>query len=429
MQGRESWQALQARLNAARAAADRGDRSTALADITAALEIDPNFLAAHALRDRLLAEAAATAPAPPAMPASPDPALAADEDATASPVPGVSTEGYAAFQQRAKRRRLHKRVEAARDAITHGRVNDAAAALDEVIELDPKLPELFALTEQFDTLRRAEPSHRGPRFAAAAVFAGTLLGGSWLQDSPSLMSRPVMTAGMLPVAVPRVTVSTDVAAVATSGERDGIDAPTPKSEVIPELRAVPREAAASPASPVPEVTEPTRSPLPPAAPVAQPPTEGVRGFQPSETAAQSLRSPALREPQSALSDRNSAESKGERLALADVAVDESALVQKALQRYRLAYEELDAQSAQIVWPAVNQAALARAFDGLDSQTLTFDACDIRVSGDAATATCQGSARYVPKVGSREPRVEPRVWNFTLRKNGGEWKIDNARAER
>jgi hypothetical protein len=142
-----------------------------------------------------------------------------------------------------------------------------------------------------------------------------------------------------------------------------------------------------------------------------------------------LRSPALREPQGTLSDRNSAESKGERFPLSEVAVDESALVQKALQRYRVAYEELDAQSAQAVWPAVNQAALARAFDGLDSQTLTFDACDIRVSGDAATATCQGSARYVPKVGSREPRVEPRVWNFTLRKNGGEWKIENARAER
>jgi len=61
--------------------------------------------------------------------------------------------------------------------------------------------------------------------------------------------------------------------------------------------------------------------------------------------------------------------------------------------------------------------------------LTFDACDVRVSGDAATATCQGSARYVPKVGSREPRVEPRVWNFTLRKNGSDWQIATARAER
>ena len=82
-----------------------------------------------------------------------------------------------------------------------------------------------------------------------------------------------------------------------------------------------------------------------------------------------------------------------------------------------------------MWPAVNEAALARAFEGLESQALTFDACYVKASGDAATATCQGSARYVPKIGSREPRVEPRVWNFTLRKNGGDWKIDSARAER
>jgi hypothetical protein len=110
-------------------------------------------------------------------------------------------------------------------------------------------------------------------------------------------------------------------------------------------------------------------------------------------------------------------------------VDEHVLVKEALQRYRSAYEGLDAQSAQAVWPAVNQAALARAFDGLESQTLTFDACDVRVRGEAATATCQGSARYVPKIGSREPRIEPRTWSFTLRKTGADWKIDSARAER
>ena len=90
---------------------------------------------------------------------------------------------------------------------------------------------------------------------------------------------------------------------------------------------------------------------------------------------------------------------------------------------------LDAQSARAVWPAVNEAALARAFDGLESQSLTFDACDVRQYGESATVTCHGSARYVPKVGSREPRVEPRVWNFTLRKSGADWKIDSARAER
>ena len=78
---------------------------------------------------------------------------------------------------------------------------------------------------------------------------------------------------------------------------------------------------------------------------------------------------------------------------------------------------------------MNEVALAKAFDGLQSQSLTFDACDLRVRGEAATATCRGSARYVPKIGNRDPHVEPRVWNFTLHKAGGDWKIDSARAER
>src|SRR5262249_59184930 len=103
------------------------------------------------------------------------------------------------------------------------------------------------------------------------------------------------------------------------------------------------------------------------------------------------------------------------------------LVTLVLQRYRQAYEGLDAPSAHAVWPGVNQAALARAFDGLESQSLTFDACDVNVKGAAAAATCRGSARYVKKIGSHDPRVEPRTWSFTLRKDGTDWKIESARA--
>jgi hypothetical protein len=105
------------------------------------------------------------------------------------------------------------------------------------------------------------------------------------------------------------------------------------------------------------------------------------------------------------------------------------LVKQVLQRYRKAYEGLDAPSAHAVWPAVNEAALARAFGGLQSQSLTFDACDVNVSGVAAAATCRGSARYVPKIGSHDPLVERRTWNFTLRKDGDDWKIESARANR
>jgi hypothetical protein len=110
-------------------------------------------------------------------------------------------------------------------------------------------------------------------------------------------------------------------------------------------------------------------------------------------------------------------------------IDDEWLVKQTLQRYRKAYEGLDAEAARAVYPAVNHTALARAFDGLRSQSLAFDACDMQIRGGSATATCHGSARYVPKIGSRELHTEPRVWSFTLSKNGGDWTIENARAER
>jgi len=167
----------------------------------------------------------------------------------------------------------------------------------------------------------------------------------------------------------------------------------------------------------PEPVSAPLEPLPPRAPIAPPPSPATVssitaaiGTSPAPTPATvSVSAPVL--PRTI-----------------DTA-DEVGLVRQALQRYRTAYDGLDAQSAQAVYPAVNQAALARAFDGLESQTLTFDTCDVQLRGDAAIATCHGSARYVPKIGSREPRIEPRTWNFTLRKAGSDWKIDSARAER
>jgi hypothetical protein len=104
-------------------------------------------------------------------------------------------------------------------------------------------------------------------------------------------------------------------------------------------------------------------------------------------------------------------------------------VRRTLQLYQRAYDTLDAQSAQAVWPRVDGVALQRAFDGLASQRLTFDKCDVQVSGVSGFAVCRGSTRYVPKVGSREPRIEPRTWTFALRKAGEQWQIDSARAER
>src|SRR5262249_25666569 len=109
--------------------------------------------------------------------------------------------------------------------------------------------------------------------------------------------------------------------------------------------------------------------------------------------------------------------------------NDDALVKQALLRYRNAYEDLDARSARAVWPAVDEEALARALGALASQTLTFDPCYVVLHGQQADATCRGTARYVPKIGSREPHVEPRTWNFMLKKDGAAWTIESARAER
>src|SRR5581483_9610521 len=113
--------------------------------------MDPNFLAAHSLRDQILS-----------APVSPRRAAAG--------VPPV--DGYAQIEQRAKRRRVDRRVEAARTALARGRVKDAAAALAEAAELDPNLPEVKELTAQINALRRTTTrrSHRGRWLVAAAAF-------------------------------------------------------------------------------------------------------------------------------------------------------------------------------------------------------------------------------------------------------------------
>jgi hypothetical protein len=419
MPERGAWLALQRHLVAARVAVERGDRERALAEVAAALAIDPDFLAAHTLRGRLLSEAA-----PPDASPSPRPADIAPPAAGASR--GVSAESYARFQQRAKARRVETRVEAARDAIQHRRLTDADAALDEIRELDPQHEALGRLAADADGLRRRiGTSRRGPWLTAAATFVATILGASYLQESSSLVSRPVMNAGiLLPAMAPAPMGSTRGDAVGTAGDIASVAAPS--------FVAMPRNA--EPAAP--DVVNASLAPAAVSSAAPQPVAALVdvpvapRVEIPVEPVPLSLPAPPLAPPVvEAVVAPAAPPPSPPPLARPDPVVDDSMLVQRTLQSYRRAYEDLDAQSAQTVWPAVNAPALARAFDGLQSQSLTFDACDVRVVGDAATATCRGTASYVTKVGSRDPRVEPRVWSFVLHKSAGNWTIDSARTDR
>ena len=112
-----------------------------------------------------------------------------------------------------------------------------------------------------------------------------------------------------------------------------------------------------------------------------------------------------------------------------VARTEQSEIQRTLGQYRTAYQTLDAEAARAVWPSVDVRALARAFDSLTSQQLAFETCQFDIAGEAATAQCRGSATYIPKVGSRGPKLEPRQWTFHLRKVDEGWKIQSAQTRR
>ena len=106
---------------------------------------------------------------------------------------------------------------------------------------------------------------------------------------------------------------------------------------------------------------------------------------------------------------------------------EARAIQNVLGRYRIAFNNLDAGAALAVWPTVNEKTLAKAFEGLESHDLSFQSCQIELFSVLAEAACSGSARYVPKVGSRTPRAEARRWRFSLRKASGGWLIDSVDA--
>jgi hypothetical protein len=98
-------------------------------------------------------------------------------------------------------------------------------------------------------------------------------------------------------------------------------------------------------------------------------------------------------------------------------------VRAVLEGYQSAFSHLDASKAKAIWPSVDEKALARAFNQLERQQVVLDGCDVKVADQRAVAVCRGQASYVPRVGNKAARVEPRQWAFTLRKTGESWIIE------
>jgi hypothetical protein len=100
-------------------------------------------------------------------------------------------------------------------------------------------------------------------------------------------------------------------------------------------------------------------------------------------------------------------------------------VRAALAKYASGYTDLDAAAVKAVWPSVDQAGLRRAFSALDTQQVTFDRCDVQITGSTGRATCAGTAMWRPKIGGGSAREQNRTWNFVLKNAGGSWQIVNA----
>ena len=404
--------------------------------------------------------------------------------------PVVSAEGWARFEHRARNRRLERRVAAARLAITRRHFDEARAILQEIGEIDSGHPDLISLGIELDAEEHLAQTRRrrwGPAVAAVLILAAAISGARYLQSPEwsSAVPVPAESASEPPTddaaaataprsesavaATPAIdTAATTagpaaLAAAAIPPETGNVvrplQVPAPPLEepstAAAQAPVPPRPATgtvdlvearpAPPASPARDgVPTPTsgRIEWPPVTPAAPPPAppSGSPAFTPSSPSlapavtAAALPGDVAPEPSAAISpavvprDLDTERASSAAAAVINAPRDED-LVRRTLQQYRAAYESLDARSAQAVWPRVDEPALQRAFSGLESQRLTFDDCDVQVRGTTGLATCRGTMLYVPKVGSRDPRREPRVWTFDLRKVGENWQIDNARTAR
>jgi hypothetical protein len=103
-------------------------------------------------------------------------------------------------------------------------------------------------------------------------------------------------------------------------------------------------------------------------------------------------------------------------------VARAASVRLVVDRYRDAFNALDANGVDAFWPGVDRRALKRSFAELESQRLQFGRCDVQLAGARAFASCNGYAEYTRKNGSRDARFELKHWTFTLGEVKDGWVI-------
>ena len=443
----------------------------ALAAVGAALEIDPAFLPAQALRERILAVQRRNELVPPAK-------LHQKQSPESKERPfipsGVDPQSWLGFEQRIQERRFNSLIDQVQRALASGDGVAARIALEEARELRPNARELADLSEHVELLPipPTNAADAGSGFALGArrglgavalLAAGValLMGIEWMrpeqltvpsngavstavasipQPQQPAVAQPTSTETEPPVRSAQIdaVVSDEARPVSTTGVRRAanIDGPAVGGPAMPTFQTsalvdppasanrgeVPDDYVA-PQPRRPSYTnegpataagrESVQTPLVTSSPVVVPPATPPTPQVVAAVTPRAAAPPVLPATATVPSPR----------------VDETRVAQ-VLNQYVRAYGQLDASAARAIWPSVDERALARAFAGLQSQALLFDDCNVDVRGAIATASCHGRASYVGKIGNREPRTEQREWTFELRRGSDDaWKIERAKAQR
>lgn len=457
-EGPDRVRTVREHLRRAAALLNEGQVAAALAEADAALALDAQSLPAQALRERILQAQSGRGPE--------NPELRAAADSLPHPrsfVPhGVNAASWRGFEQRIQERRFRALLDTMNTSIAAGDAAGARVALEEARELRPDDPELRVFEARVAAVPLALPTSTATAHiwmrglgALAMLLIGVslLIGIEWLQPSERIHDVPIVLPEA-PVATPArdLRMADTDADVDTAGDHEEVAVPaivTPPEpalrprgtagtgEARPSLRRdTVRQVAARDAQrelPRPESGSVSAR----AALVAA--TPAPRGEVPDDYVARLPVAPIDMPARGIVTAPPERPSIDARLAAAEPApatdaspallVPEQSRVEAVLQRYARAYANLDASAARAIWPSVDERALARAFDNLASQNVSFDACDISIRGEVANASCRGAASYVGKVGSRERRTEPLSWRFELRREGDAWKIENAEARR
>ena len=333
---------------------------------------------------------------------------------------------------RMRRRRAERCVLRAQVALEAGFPEDARAALDEARRLDSTTPDFEslsaataieiapAITDAPEEFPDRPSGSRLPLIWAGVALTAVLAGIGTFAVSSGARTTPssLAAASIQSVKAPAPSAQEPSAPVPAPVAVDATPAGHEVSEPPPAAAVKEPSRPASALSTPPPITTPVAAPVAIADSIPTPDVPVAIESKPLESRAPEA-TPITLAPATPLV---LPAANGPSLTLPTApAPNEPPRVRAVLARYEAGFSALNVAAVQGVWPAVDARSLSRAFDGLQSQRFTLGQCSMAIETASATATCNGTASWTPKIGGGV-RSEHRRWVFELRKVDADWQI-------